>query len=509
SNNLKAQVDNDPEMLRSTIEGVPKLAAILDELRGMIRQDINIKAIDAVKEATDGFEASMSQLLEAWETMQSIDQQLDESGIAVVKNCGDLIDDGLVQAEKISKGAAANLSSASTVMIVGLLVAMGLSIVVAMYITRMITSPLNDAVETCNRLAEGDLTMDIEVPGKDEVGELMEAMKKTVEALRTVMGDVSAAAENVASGSEQIASSANQLSQGATEQASAAEESTASMEEMGASINQNAENAQETEKISNKAAEDAGRSGEVVAETVQAMKEIADKISIVEEIARQTDLLALNAAIEAARAGEHGKGFAVVASEVRRLAERSQQAAGEISQLSSRSVGVAESAGALLEKLVPDIQSTAQLVQEIAAASAEQKSGVQQVNAAMQQLDQVTQENASAAEEMAGTSEELSSQAQALLQAVAFFNVDGNGRGGAGVRRVARKAVAHKPVAHKPAAIRKPAQAGGGGRQALKIEHKESGSKAPVLAAKSTGVKLDLGDSGNGGDKEDAEFERY
>jgi methyl-accepting chemotaxis protein len=203
---------------------------------------------------------------------------------------------------------------------------------------------------------------------------------------------------------------------------------------MVSNIRQNADNAQQTEKIAVKAAQDAQGGGEAVAKTVTAMKEIAGKISIIEEIARQTNLLALNAAIEAARAGEHGKGFAVVASEVRKLAERSQEAAGEIGKLSSSSVEVAEGAGKMLEQIIPDIRRTAELVQEISAASSEQNAGADQINRAIQQLDQVIQQNASAAEEMSSTAEELSSQAQALLDNVQFFKVDrsGNGHGQAG-----------------------------------------------------------------------------
>jgi len=195
------------------------------------------------------------------------------------------------------------------------------------------------------------------------------------------------------------------------------------MEEMAATIKQNTDNAQQTEKIALKSAEDAIGSGKAVTETVGAMREIAGKISIIEEIARQTNLLALNAAIEAARAGEHGKGFAVVASEVRKLAERSQTAAGEISKLSVSSVQVAEKAGELLSKLVPDIKKTAELVQEISAASAEQNTGVEQVNKASQQLDQVIQQNAGAAEEMSSMAEELSSQAEQLQSSISFFKL--------------------------------------------------------------------------------------
>lgn len=205
------------------------------------------------------------------------------------------------------------------------------------------------------------------------------------------------------------------------------EETSASMEQMRSNIQQNADNSQQTEKISFKAADDATESGKSVTKAVSAMKEIATKISIIEEIARQTNLLALNAAIEAARAGEHGKGFAVVAAEVRKLAERSQIAAGEISILSTTSVGVAEKAGEMLNKLVPDIQKTSELVREISISSAEQNSGIGQIQNAIQQLDSVIQQNASASEEMASTTEELSSQAEQLIDTISFFKINGAG----------------------------------------------------------------------------------
>ena len=234
---------------------------------------------------------------------------------------------------------------------------------------------------------------------------------------------VMAGAENITTASSQMSSTSQEMSQGANEQASSAEEVSSSMEEMAANIKQNTDNAQQTEKISLKAAGDVLEGSKAVNQTVESMKEIATKVSIIGEIARQTNILALNAAVEAARAGEHGKGFAVVAAEVRKLAERSQAAAGEIDQLSQSSVDVAEKSGKLLADIVPDIQKTAKLVQEISAASIEQSSGADQVNNAIQQLNQVTQQNAASSEEMATSSEELSTQAEQLTELISYFNL--------------------------------------------------------------------------------------
>jgi methyl-accepting chemotaxis protein len=273
----------------------------------------------------------------------------------------------------------------------------------------------------------------------------------------------------VTSGSQQIASSASQTSQGAAEQASSMEEITSSLEQMAASIKQNADNASQTESIANKVARDAKAGGESVVKSSLAVKRIVERTAIIEEIARQTNLLALNAAIEAARAGEAGKGFAVVASEVRKLAERSQASASEITAISKETVGAADDANALIEAMVPDIGRTAQLVQEITASSGEQSSGADQINKAVLQLDEVVQEAASSAEELAATAEELSGQAKAMHDAISFFQVDadGNGAESRGILRPAegvagkgRPELAAPPAARlaAPPAARKAAQ---------------------------------------------------
>ena len=328
------------------------------------------------------------------------------------------------EARSIAEAVAASLRG----IVLGLFLAVAAAVAITVLVVRRITIPLAVAVDLLQHVGAGDLTRSAEVTSADEIGQMLTTVNSMVVNLRKIVQEVATAASNVTGGSEELSATAQQLSQGATEQASAAEESTSSMEEMTSSVQQNADNARQTDKIASKAAEDGKTGGHAVAQTVQAMKQVAEKINIIEEIARKTDLLALNAAVEAARAGEHGKGFAVVASEVRKLAERSQTAAAEISRLTVDGVKTADGAGQLLAGLVPDIQKTAELIREIAAASAEQSTGAMQVNKAIQQLDLVIQQNAAAAEEMASTAEELSGQAGALQSSIAFFKLDDGSR---------------------------------------------------------------------------------
>lgn len=335
--------------------------------------------------------------------------------------------------------------------------------IVYVWFARVIVQPLRRNMSFAGKIGDGDLSEKLEISSNDELGQLAQSMNAMADSLRQVAslaGEISqgnlrvsvtprsdrdemmialdrmvrqltevaqsvrVSSGYITNGTNLMNESSQAMSQGAAEQAAAAEEAASSIEQMTANIRQNSDNALQTEKIAIQGAEDAREGGEAVSATVVAMKEIAERIQIIEEIARQTNLLALNAAIEAARAGEHGKGFAVVAAEVRKLAERSQSAAGEINDLSTSSVEVAEKAGRLLDVIVPNIQKTADLVQEIAAASKEQDAGAEQINRSIQQLDGVIQQNASAAEEMASTTEELSAQAEQLQQMVAFFDVE-------------------------------------------------------------------------------------
>jgi methyl-accepting chemotaxis protein len=333
---------------------------------------------------------------------------------------------------------------------------------------------MNEITEAAEEIANGNLT--VKLKERSEKDKLMQALIAMVSALTRTVADIRAIAGEVESASQAISTASIQVSKGASAQAASAEEASSSMEQMVSNIKQNADNAQTTDKIANKSAKDAQQSGKSVLEAVSAMKDIASKISIIEEIARQTNLLALNAAIEAARAGEHGKGFAVVASEVRRLAERSQKAASEINGLSTSTLTVSERSGEMLDKLVPDIQKTAELVQEITAASKEQDTGAEQINQALQQLEQVIQENAAASEEMSSTTEELTGQAKQLVSALSFFCVEDSGRLSALASNETKSAVHHDSASGKAAKLSSqsaPAGAKGAGKSGVALHLKD------------------------------------
>jgi methyl-accepting chemotaxis protein len=315
---------------------------------------------------------------------------------------------------------------------------------------------IEDVGRVFSGLANGDLSQRIERSAQGVFEQVKNDANSTSEKLAGIIEEVRAAADALTGAASQVSATAQSLSQSASEQASSVEETTASIEMMSASISQNSDNAKVTDGMATKASREAGDGGQAVTQTVVAMKQIAQKIGIIDDIAYQTNLLALNAAIEAARAGEHGKGFAVVAAEVRKLAERSQEAAKEIGDLAGNSVSTAERAGKLLDEIVPSIRKTSELVQEIAAASQEQSESVSQIGGAMNQLSKATQQNASASEELAATSEELSGQAEQLQQSVAFFDLGGDGAGRQKAQRaevsdIASRRIAPRGVASLPA----------------------------------------------------------
>ena len=520
---LSNRIDEDrqafDELLAKTLDKVPadsrarwddlarswkRFESVDDRLRGLVEQGRKAEAMTLSNGESHQLAGEISDQVEALVALS--DRQLEA---AIAKADGDFHQLRFILIALI---AVATLAAAGAAVWIALNINKGLKAISVLAdavaqgdLTQQVKATSNDEikdlVDTINhmasnlqataavadRIADGDLTVQVKpLSEKDMLGLALERM---VDRLRGIVADAISAAENVSSGSQELSATAEQMSQGVTEQASAFEQVSASMEEMAANIKQNADNANQTEKIARQSAIGAETSGQAVTKAVSAMQTIAEKITIVQEIARQTDLLALNAAVEAARAGEHGRGFAVVASEVRKLAERSQTAAAEISAVSSDTVKAAQTAGEMLTTLVPDIRKTAELVSEISAACREQDIGAEQINEAIQQLDRVTQQNASASEEMSATSEELAAQAEELQASIAYFRTDSSGQGRRPqVRPPVKRAV---PVAGKaPAKAKTPAR----------------GSVA-AQQARAAGFALDL--TSGGPDDQDGEFREY
>ena len=432
---LKVSHDEVEYLLDKKEEHIQSMETNLGMLRGalpVVERLIPLCAVDTSEEQTDlRILNEVRSAIDSYQTELSIVIK-DELAIAqdmrqmsADRDSVETIANALVHRGELKTAAAR--SEAQRVSIILMVLAVVVGGILTFSIVRGITAALSRCVRLGESMADGDFTQAVDANRADEIGVLIKAMNAMRETLHDAFSGIQQASGQVASSSEELSSSSQSLSSGASEQAANLEETSASIEELNASIQSNSELAQSGKDIAAKSAARAEEGGQAVRETVAAMKQIADQIAIIDDIADQTNLLALNAAIEAARAGEMGKGFAVVAVEVRKLAERSQKAAKEISELAGTSVVGAERAGDLIEHVVPDIQRTAQIADEMYAATTEQASGAEQINLAVTQLDQVTQQNASTSEETAAASEELAAQAQSMQELISRFRISANG----------------------------------------------------------------------------------
>ena len=462
---LATSLEERDSSIKRTREAISKMYEYIELTRTSFVTPEGIAQFESLSEPMAAYVQGVEQALKLREASSEV-RPADELTVMLsqLRETGNKADDlltALVE-RKVANAKEANEQitgiylDSRTQMIALVIIAAVLGFGIGILVTRSITRPLNRAVSVADALAAGDLGIQVEVNSKDETGQLLNAMKNMTERLRSVMGDVRSAADSLSSASEEVSATSQSLSQAASEQAAGVEETTASVEQMSASIAQNTESAKITDSIAGKAANDAVAGGRAVRDMVVAMKQIADKIGIIDDIAYQTNLLALNAAIEAARAGDHGKGFAVVAAEVRKLAERSQVAAQEIGGVAGSSVQLAEQAGRLLDDIVPNIQKTSDLVQEITAASQEQSTGAGQINIAMGQMNQITQQNASASEELAATSEEMNAQASQLLELISFFRLDARDGVAQGLGRQPQAPSAKASGNHSVRSARKP-----------------------------------------------------
>ncbi|HSI96476.1 MAG: methyl-accepting chemotaxis protein [Methylophilaceae bacterium] len=414
------------------LDGRNRIGKAWEQLKPTLKMPKGQEMMQAIMESRERFIAAQNQIIKLTgegktaEALLFMESEFRPAAVEYRKRVNALIEFQVEMMNEAGVQAEQTFSAAKNLMIVISVVAVLVAMLLGFLITRGLVKQLGGepgyAAEMVTRIADGDLTVDVQIKPGDS-SSMLYSIKNMVDRLSQIVAEIRGSAVNLSAASEEVSATAQSMSQATNEQAASVEETSASMEQMSASIDQNTENAKVTESIASKAAKDANEGGAAVGQTVTAMKQIADKIGIIDDIAYQTNLLALNAAIEAARAGEHGKGFAVVAAEVRKLAERSQVAAQEIGEVAKGSVDLAEKAGKLLDEIVPSINKTSDLVQEITAASEEQSSGAGQINTAMNQLNQITQQNASSSEELAATAEEMSASAEQLQQLVSFFSV--------------------------------------------------------------------------------------
>jgi methyl-accepting chemotaxis protein len=399
----------------------------VNQLAPTVRQEANQRQLNALTAEVDRIQIITDQLTRELITQDGIITASLNAFVQSRNTSASMADDSLEQTSVIANAATISLDRASLILIAGLLIAIVTGFLFSLYFTRTITTGINKGVRMAEEVAAGNLTLNLsanDLDQNDEIGQLFRALQTMIDKLKEIITGIVNGAGNIGNASTQMSSSSQQMSQGASEQASSAEEVSSSMEEMVSNIQQNTDNAQQTEKIAQGVANNIQLVGSSANESLESIRNIADKINIINDIAFQTNILALNAAVEAARAGEHGRGFAVVASEVRKLAERSKLAADDIVSLATRSVEVTEQAGKRMTEIIPEIDKTAKLVQEISIASLEQNSGADQINNAVQQLNTIIQQNAAISEEMATSSEELFAQSEQLKETISYFKID-------------------------------------------------------------------------------------
>lgn len=430
-NSLNAYMRGEVGAINAFEKDSRAFADFLNEIKPLERKPQEIKSIAELERMYLGLYNGGKEIFAIYRPRDKIiaAQHIDRLEHDVFSNLEILLDKINISANHASEESLGSLVTAardSISLVWGLLmVAILLAGGIAMFLIRGIVLPINALAEAAEdlRSGEGDLTRRIPDFGRDEIGKTAQSFNGFIERLQNILLDIQQSVESIAHSTNEVTTTSRMLSSSSNQLAASVEETSASLDQMSSSISMNTENAKTTNDMATQSSREANDGGQAVSDTVAAMSEIAEKISIIEDIAYKTNLLALNAAIEAARAGEHGKGFAVVADEVRKLAERSQIAAQEISSLADNSVKIAQNAGGMLERMLPNIGKTASLVEEITAASTEQSTSVAEINRTVSRLDEIAQQNASASEELASTAKMVQDQTAEIRSTVNYFKL--------------------------------------------------------------------------------------